>query len=190
MSTNNLALIVVDAFAHSVDEEKDIAIPEISALVNSGVASRVFEYAVNLSGINHSGRVTQRLYSVDLDISDSLSETVPGELIFVGGSLGNNHYRAFTKLLERMATQTAPSILHLPFNAAYTFTQEYDSGEGWTAGKLASKNDDVFANYRSTLAQYCKDSVMIECGESRPTVAPLVTVRLYDRWQDIKPANK
>ncbi len=162
--TNDISLVVVDAVAPDIEEDPGIALPNIQALIDSGITGNIYELYAGRSELKHNGERTKK---TELDPVDTAGK-IKGEVILVGGSLGNKHYKVFLSLLNRIGDYTNP-VLHIPFDCTYSFEQKYDSGDSWEEGKIASPDMPVFKKYRQAMRR-------------TGSKASNVDFKLWDRW--------
>ena len=180
----NISLVVVNAVSPDIEEYPEVALPNIQAVVDRCITSNIYEFFVGSSELKHSGKKLGANYRRHGELSTLLSETVPGEIILAGGSLGNKHYDVFTALLEAIKAKGHASGIHIPFDCIYSFESKYDSGESWEEGKLANKKMPVFDNYRAAL-KTSDLSYSIVYGGRISEVLPLATLHIWDEWKQM-----
>ncbi len=180
----NISLVVVDAVAPDIEDYPEVALSNIQAVVDRGITSNIYEFFVGSSELRHNGKKLGGKYRRCGEISDILSETVPGEIILVGGSLGNKHYDIFAALLESIKVKEYASGIHIPFDCIYSFESKYDSGESWEEGKLANKDMPVFDRYRVALKDLTLPYSVVN-GGNMPKDSPLITLHIWDEWKQM-----
>ena len=181
MKQNDISLVVVDAVSPSIEEEGDIALANIQDMVNFYTGGMVYNFNEGSSHLVHNGKNIVRGPKETVDISSIIDEIIPGQIILAGGSLGNEHYIAFTNLIREASKKGRESVIHIPFDCTYSFEQEYDSGESWTDGCIGNQDMPIFQRYRDRTSE-CGGKV-IEPNDKGDYGPIKVKVQLWDGWQ-------
>lgn len=179
---SSISLVVVDAIDYDIEDGGSLTLPNIQQLVDYGLTTRVYELFAGTSGLRHDGKKIKRTDNTPSEIEKIASEIVPGDIVLVGGSLGNSHYMAFVTLLDQIRKTELDSTVHIPFDCTYSFIHKSDSGEGWKEGLYGNAQMPVFNLYREAMAKYGQLAQVIEPGKEIPPVS-MLRLHLWNEWQ-------
>jgi hypothetical protein len=181
MKTKNIALVVVESESSDTTiEGGDIVLPNIQNLINTEIASAVYDFSVRQSRLEHDGKYIQLNHKSVYRIDDLVDE-----VIIAGGSLGNEHYDVFKALLQQYSNAGKSLHVNIPLNCTYSFTQETDSGDKWNEAILGNQNLPILKKYNEGLKKYASNAYLIERDGSIVEKSPVTTLKLWTDWKEM-----
>ena len=179
-ANKRISLVVVNAVSPNIEENYDIAFGNIQTLVDEGLADKVYELFIMSSKLKHKG---YRIKS----ISEFPLEALSGETILAGGSLGNEHYKVFTALLEKAREARIVPSVNIPLDCTYSFTQKDEvSGDNYRKGVLGKLEMPIVDSYRKSMTQHAPASYSIDENGQLKEHTQLSRLRLWSSWQNME----
>jgi hypothetical protein len=184
MKTNDIALVVVDADSPQIEENSRVALPNIQALIDSGLVGRVVEYSSAAWRLTHHGERIDRYNSRYAEIEEQFPE---GEIILVGGPLGNQHWQAFMALLNQSSENSRSPNIHIPFDCTYYSDEDYQDGDKWLVGKLGKQGLPEIESYYNTISIYGPGGIISGVDTPFESSKETLDVKFWKGWQDMVP---
>jgi len=190
--TRNIALVVIDAVSSSIDEDPDVAQPNIEKLAQSPViGTRYWLNDMNLYPNPGSKEYDEekamecpylKCVKKSEDPQKEALKHVAGtatDIILAGGSLRNEHYDAFHFIMAGLRRESRIADIHMPLDCTYSFSQHYDSGESWTQGELGSLEMPVVKAYQDAMRSIATPGCMTKVDGQVVEQSPVATLHLW-----------
>jgi len=138
-----IALVIVHA--NSGDDPQKVAKKRIQKLVDNDFADHIYEFIASHSSYLHhdGGWIDNNRCSTDYHIDDLAGK----EYVVVGGGISRCHFGAYASLLT--ARYGLETTIHLPADAIYRTTEEYEGGDTYLVSELVDVSADEFSRYKA-----------------------------------------
>jgi len=138
-----IALVIVHA--NSSDDPQKVAKKNIQKLIDYDFADHIYEFIAGHSSYVHhdGGWIDNNRCSTDYHIDDLAGR----EYVVVGGGIGRCHFGAYGSLLT--ARYMVNTTIHLPADAIYRTTEEYEGGDTYLVSGLVDVSAKEFGRYKA-----------------------------------------
>ena len=160
-SLDELTLVIV----HANDKHNpDLAgINNIQTLVDSGIASTIYEHkAHNSSRVHHRGVIIDNEENPGYYLLPGIFSSLPSkssDIILVGGGIGNCHFGAYLAIMSQLYNK--PKSIHLPLDCIYeTVVKDSDDGKYLASSTVGLRHPAL--NKYMGLVKMCSDHHSIQ----------------------------